>query len=481
MKKSFFRTFIEDSGVYLIPTLLSQGIAFFLIPLYTRILTPSDYGVIDMIKTFSSLACLVVALEISQAYCRFFPDAEDSNEKKEISSTSFTITLINFFLFLIICQLFTSPMSKVLFGKPGLDIHFRIGTLYIAMMGVSLLINTQFRFELKKMHYVYNSIILFLVTAVFSVLLAYVFKMGLLGMILALLIGQFSALVIGIWQQRLMNSFSINTKLLKKMLIFSIPLVPSGIAVFISGYISRIMINHYLSLNEVGLYGMGFRIASVSILLIAGVNRSLTPLIYNHYKDKETPLQIAKTFRVFIILALLLFYVLSAFAPEFLLILTTSKYYESSSTVIYLVPALFLSQMYVFFPGTEIAKKTTVVMWVSIINAILSVLLNWILIPSFGYQGAAVATLIVCLVVFLIYMRISQKYYFIPVDWFSINVSSIIVGCITFMMTLVDLGFYLNIVLKLFIGSCLFVIFYLTNLIKKEEYLKIVETIRSRF
>ena len=474
MSKTFFRSFFQDSGIYLIPTILSQGVAFFLVPLYTRVLSPADYGAIDMIKTFSSFACLFVALEISQAYGRFYVEEENIEDKKLISSTALTFTILMFLLFLTTCQIFTPFFSKILFGNSNMDIYFRIGTIFITMKGVTLLLNTQFRYEFKKINYVYSSIILFSTTSFFSVLLGYIFNWGLIGMLYALLIGQFAALLFSTWKQRFSNNILINKNLLLKMLKFSSPLVPAGVAVFISGYISRIMINHYLSLTEVGLYGIGFRIASISILLISGVNRSLSPLIYSKYKEKETPFQIQKTFRIFIALSLIMFYGLSSFSSELLWLFTTPKYYASSSIVFYLVPALLLSQLYIFFPGLGIAKKTKISMWISIGNAILTTLLNWFLIPLMGYSGAAIATLISCFSTFIIRMKVSQKYYYIPIKWVDILLATVFIGLITFFTSNMDKWTLNTIIIKILIGLSLFPILIKTNLIHKEEYRKLI-------
>ena len=90
----------------MVPTILAQGVNLFLVPLYTRVLSPSDYGAIDMLKVFSSLALLVVALEISQAFGRFYVDEKTVKGKKIISSTSLFFTIFTFLCFIVICQLF---------------------------------------------------------------------------------------------------------------------------------------------------------------------------------------------------------------------------------------------------------------------------------------------------------------------------------------------------------------------------------------
>lgn len=469
MKISFFRSFLKDSGIYMLPTFLSQGVNLFLVPLYTRVLSPADYGAIDMLKVFSGLALLVVALEISQAFGRFYADEETERGKKVISSTSLFFTVLTFLVFLLICQIFAPSLSVIILGAEGLISFFRIGAIYIAINGVVLFINIQFRYELKSKNYAVNNIILFLVTALLSVFLAYFLKMGLMGMVIALLIGSFVSLVYGIWLLRSSYMIKMDIKRLKEMLRFSLPFVPSGIAIFFTAYMSRIMINYYLSLTEVGLYGIAYRLASVVILLISGFNRSLMPLVYKHYKEKGIPDQITKVFRLFISIALVFFVGLSLFAPEILILLTTPDYYASSEIVIYLVPGILLSQMYIFGPGLAIAKKTRIIMWVSIGSGILTIVLNWIFIPVLGYKGAAIATLITYFIVFVVRMNLSQKYYNIPYHWKSIILATLFAIPLATAGFFIDFGLLTNIISKLLIMCVLLLSFLLSGLVRKNE------------
>ena len=83
---------------------------------------------------------------------------------------------------------------------------------------------------------------------------------------------------------------------LRAMLRFSAPLVPAGLAVFISLYINRFALNHFGSLEDVGHFGIGSRIAGLVALLILGIQAALTPLVYQHYREPQTPGQIARLF-----------------------------------------------------------------------------------------------------------------------------------------------------------------------------------------
>jgi len=182
-------------------------------------------------------------------------------------------------------------------------------------------------------------------------------------------------------------------------------------------YIDRIMINHFLSLSDVGLYGMAFRLAGVAGLVMVGFRGALTPLIYKHYKEVGTPKQLALIFRIFIAAALIAFLFLSLFSKEILALLTTESYYAAAPLVTILVPAVLLSNMYIFAPGIGIAKKTHFIVWINVAGAMLNIGLNWLFIPLWGLNGAAFATLLGYSCVFSAYMLFSQHYYFVPHNW----------------------------------------------------------------
>jgi O-antigen/teichoic acid export membrane protein len=445
------RRFFRDGAVYTIPSILSYGISFFLIPLYTRVLTPTDYGALDMITVFGSLVALTVALEVSQAVARFYQDEKTDDGKRVLASTALWFTVIAFTVFLIVALAFVPELSLIVIGAPGFDDVFRLGIIFIWVNGLFYLLKNQLRFELRSRAYSTVSIVHSLTTAGASVLLAYVLRFGIYGFLAGMIIGTAAGTLLGLYYLKTTFQFRFDPTKLKTMLAFSIPLVPSSIAVFVSMYIDRLMINYYLSLEEVGLYGIGYRLASVSTLVLVGFQMALTPLVYKHYHEPETPHQLATIFRTFLAIAVVIFLILSLFADVALWILTTPAYYAASQVVVFLVPAILLSQMYIFAPGIGIAKKTHLFVWINAGGAILNIFFNWMLIPRVGYVGAGIATLMGYACVFGAYMYYSQKLYYVPHDWRAI------VGVVLVTAALVTIGLHIHLGLytDLFIRGCL--------------------------
>lgn len=412
-----FRSFLKDSAIYAVPTFISRGLSLILVPLYTRVLSPADYGSLDLLVAFAGIVNLTIALEVSQGVARFYTGETDAQRKAAYASSAFWFTLGCYSLFAVLALFLTSRIANLIMGQPGLEAAFQIGIAYIWVNGVFNLIQNQFRWELRSRNYAAISLLMSFVTAGVSIWLTYILRWGLKGLLLGMTAGSLSGVVLGLWWLR--NSFRLrfDAARLREMLAFSIPLIFSGVAVWGSLYTDRIMINHFLSPFEVGLYGIGYRLSSVAGLVMVGFQGALTPLVYTYHREADTPRQLARIFRFFLTFSLLMFLGLSLFASDILRLLTTEPFYGGAAVVVYLVPAILLAQMNIFAPGIDIVKKTYLHIWINVGGVLLIIALNYFLIPALGIVGSGLATLLGYLGVFSAYMALSQMYYKVPHQW----------------------------------------------------------------
>lgn len=428
------KAFFKDSAIYVVPTVFSRGLSIFLVPLYTRVLSPADYGSLDLLTVFATIVNLTIPLEVSQGLARFYPDESDADKKAALASSAFWFTVGCYTAFGVAALAFSHELSIWVMGRPGMEKAFRIGLVYVWLNGIFYLVQNQFRWELKSGGYALASLLVTVVTAAIAVFLAYGLMWGLDGLLIGMAAGAAAGTAYGLWYLRHSFRLRFDTACLRSMLLFSAPLVPSGIAVFISTYVDRLIINCYLNIDELGVYGVGFRLASAVAVVMVAFQTSLTPLVYKHYREPETPREIARIFRIFVALALMVFAGLSLFAREILVLMTTPAFYGAETVVIYLVPAILLSQMYTFAPGIFIAKKTHLILWVNVAGAFLNTGSSWLLIPRFGIAGAGLARLIGYLLVFMLYMFLNQRYYYVPHRWSNLCAASSLTFAICFLI-----------------------------------------------
>ncbi len=370
-----------------------------------------------MMSVFASIIHLTVSLEITQAVARFLPDMSSLEEKKLISSTALWFTIFTNSLFYLFAFGFSSPLSLLILGlEEGSDL-FLFGSFGIICTGVSYFLSNQLRWQLQPLHNMISSLVVTLVSVSVTLILVVGLKQGVKGVFWGQIAGALAGSTVAFAFSRKSFGFLFSRKKLKEMIAFSLPLVPSSIGVFISLYIDRIAIRNLMTLSDVGIYGVGYRLSSVVSLLMVGVQGALMPLVYHSYKNPNTPKDIAKIFRFFVFFALVLLLGMTLFSKEVLVILTTPDFYSAQRVIPFLVGASLFGGMYIFAPGLGIAKKTKKIALLSLVTAILNSILNFLFIPFYGIIGAALATLLSMGTTFLMYLWNSNKYYRVPYEW----------------------------------------------------------------
>ena len=475
------RALLTDSLIITIPAIISRGLSFILVPLYTRVLSPADYGSLDLLIVFASIIKLTIALEVSQGLARFYSAEPNLERKVAYASSAFWFTVTCYSMFAVTMVLLPPQVAGFIMGQSNMETAFQVGLIYIWVDGLFYLVQNQFRWEFRSYYFAMVSLTMSIITAGSSIWLAYFQNWGLLGLLTGMSTGCLSATVLGIWWLRKSFRFRFDFERLKEMLTFSTPLVISGIAVWISLYVDRMMINQILSVHEVGLYSVGYRIASASGLVMVGIQGALTPLVYANYQNPETPQQLAKVFRLFLILVLLVFLVLTLFARDILMILTTPQFYGSSVVVIFLVPAVLLGNMYVFSPGIFIAKKTDLIIWINVGGGLMNASLNYILIPSMGITGAGLATMLSYFAIFLAYTLIGQRFYRIPHDWPKILLAVFLVGSIACLIPLFTINDYTRWIVNLLVLLTYVPLMIGIGLVQLDEIKAVERLVRARF
>ena len=407
-------SFFKNASIYSLSAILTRGINILLVPIYTRYLLPADFGIVELFMVLASIINITISLEITQALARYYQEGKNEFEKSLYTSTAFWFTVMMYSFYLIISFLFSEDFTTWLLGDVNYKLIFILASLSIATNGIFYFTQNQLKWQIQPKDTFIVSLINTIAMAGVSISLLVALKLKVesvfIGQIIGNLIGAFIAIFLAKGSYKL--NFSVAK--FKEMVAFSYPLVFSGIAAIIATYIDRIAIKDLLGLEELGIYGIAYRLASIAGLVIVGPQYSLMPLVYKYYKDKDTPKKISEIFNIFIILVLFVVGGSIIFSREIIILFTTEAFYNSHSLSVILVMAIFLSNMYIFAPGIWIAKKTKLVVLITVISAILNTILNYTLIPLTGVSGAAYATLISAMAAFLLFTIFGYKYYPIP-------------------------------------------------------------------
>jgi O-antigen/teichoic acid export membrane protein len=446
MLKAFFR----DSAVYGTAKLLTGGVAVLSLPIYTHALNPGAYGVVDFVTTAANVAHVTVAMEIAQGLGRHVmsPDATASRER--YASTALWFTVAAYLAFVAALMPFAHSISGLVFGDAGQATVVRVALLVTWSTGLFFFVQNLLRYQLRAVRYAIVSIVFTTVSVGTTAWLLMVVRTGAVGVFIGQLVGGVVASGLGLWFARDTIHWVFDRERCREMLAFSMPLVPSGLGVMLSLYVDRFAIIRLLSVADLGVYGVAFRISSIVAIAVASFQSSVAPLIYRHFDKPETPQQIARMLQWFLALALPLVLFVGIFSGELVGLAAPPSYAAAASLVFILSTSLLVGSLYNFSPGLWIAKRTSAVALVSIGSGVLNLLLNFVLIPRVGLVGAAVATAMSATIGCVLHFVLGQRCYRVPFRWSSIASASgiAIAGAVTAATALARLSLEMAVVAK---------------------------------
>lgn len=465
------KSLLSQASIYTFSNILSRSISLLLVPLYTKVLSPSDYGIVDILTISCGLINLTIALEIHQAIARFYNEWSLADQKKNIS-TALIFTLVIYTLFSLFLIPFRINLSDFFLESKN-KINIINETILVSWTsGVYYFTQSQLRWQLKAKNHAFVSVIFTIITTFTTSILILYFHLGISGVLYGLIIGNLTGIFLSIYFTRdfYINYFDFTRLII--LLKFSTPLVLSSVSVFISLYIDRILIKNMLSLNELGLFSIGYKFASIVGLLTTGINLAITPLIYKHYKDPNTKSKLETIFIYYFYFASIIFVGITIFAETIILTFTTPDYINAKNVIPYLVLTSLLASIYNFTPGLFIANKTKIVTYINIAVAIINLCLNIYLIPIFGIIGAAIGSLTGYTIAFLIYIYFNQKYY--PLNFqYSKIVAIIIFSLFTILISTVGKNILPNYAFSLNIIYLVLFVLGLYKYLFKRNHLKL--------
>ncbi len=411
------KLFLKDSFLYTLSNVLTKGIGFIMLPIYTTFFNPSEFGVLDMLLVTGNVLSIIIGLEIHQAVARFFPEAQSFDEKRKIVSTAFWAILAFYILFLVPTVFVSPAISEKMFGRADYGDVIFVALLSYGFNFLYYFSSAQLRWQLKAKENLFVSVLYSGLAATSAFVLLKYFSLSLEAVFYGQIIAAVVGLLFAIYFAREYYASIFDKVVFRRLTRFSLPLIFSTLTVYAMLYVDRLVINRLLTTEDLGLYGFAYRIASVVGLLAMGSQTALTPLIYNRFQDSDTPKHIAKLFHLFILGCVVMMIGLFVLSPYLAVWIGSSQYKGAAVLIPWVAFSILFTGISNFTPGIFIAKKTHLSLYINLASFVLNLFLSYGLIKLMGLQGAVLATAICSLFYFFMYYYMGQKYYFIPFFW----------------------------------------------------------------
>ena len=408
----------RHSAIYGLGGLVSRIIAVLLLPLYTRYLTPADYGRVETLVALTTVLTIVLRAGISSAFFRFYFDATDDAGRLRVLRTSFWFTMAASTIGLLLLVALAEPVSTILFGDGGdADLVRAAGVALWAQMNYEQL-TALFRVEERSVAFVCASLTNVLLTIGTTVLLVVVLDKGPLGVIAGNFTGTLLVYLALLGYRREQLGLQLDRPLLREMNRFGIPLVPTALFLWLTNFSDRFFLLELADATEVGLYSVGVRIASAMVLLLTAFRAAWPAFAYSIHDDDEAKRTYAWVLTYLVVLTAWVATGLALLAPWVVRLLTNPDFYSASRVVGPLAFAAVAFGGYIVIAiGIGRARRTQFNWVITGAAAAVNVALNLMLIPPYGMMGAAVATVAAYTTMFLGMAWWAQRIYPVPYQW----------------------------------------------------------------
>lgn len=415
---------VRSSFIYLFSSVAGTGVAFFLVPILTRFLTPHDYGIVANYTAVFTIASYFVSLScIGYVFRNHFFLNNDEN-KKSISNTFFVniaMTLVTFFLLLI----FSGVIKK--------EFEIPFGWLmiipFISICQVIIDVTLSF-YQAKKKAKEYSAfqILQTILNLGLSVILVALFLWNWEGRAAALFISTVLTALLGIIllrKNRLIHFSSklIDKKNIKDFLNFGVPLIPHSIGGFVLTLSDRFFLSSMVSVSAAGLYSVGFTFGGLLMILHGAFHKVFMPYAFENlsktHDSDEAKRKLVKITYIYISLFIISSVMLYFFAKMIFPFLVGEKFQDAYVYVLWIALGYAMLAAYQMFGIYVIyTKKTKMVAFrTDFLAALIKLPLTFLLIKMVGPIGAAQATFAAYLITAISAWHINNKAY--PMPWFS--------------------------------------------------------------
>ena len=454
----------KHSVIYGLGGLVSRILAVLLLPLYTRYLSPSDYGKVETLIALTTVIGIVLRMGISSAFFRFYFDSPEPAARRLVLRTSFWFTMGMATVGLLLGLVLSSEISLRLFGSRD-DQELVMAAFVGLWAGMNYeQLTSLFRVEERSVAFVSASLTNILVTVGATLLLVVALDKGPIGVMVGNFTGTLLVYVILVGYRREQLGLQFDRRLLREMNRFGIPLVPTALFLWITNFSDRLFLVHLADVHEVGLYSVGVRIASALVLLLTAFRLAWPAFAYSIDDDAAARRTYAYVLTYLVVVTTWVATSLALLSPWIVRWITSKPDYEPASRVV--GPLAFSTVAFagylVVAIGVGRSRRTQFNWVVTGAAAVVNVALNLALIPPYGMMGAAIATIAAYTTMFLGMAWWSQRIYPVAYQWRRVataaaaGVALVVVGklaggglpvalllALVYPLALLPLGFYL--------------------------------------
>lgn len=378
---------LKIGTIYTASNILVKGITFLTTPLFTRIMSQSDFGQYSSMASWISILVTIVTLDLYSAVSVAKYDYNENIDRYLSSCLLFgnIVTL----LFCIIIEF------NIAYAEQFLDMEAK----YIRVMYAYLMFYPASQFLLAN-YRIYNEykrvVQITLATVAVSTLSQIILVVCMQDKLFGRYLGSFGAVTvinIILWISIIAKGRCFSRCYIKHAVFLAVPLIPHVLSSVLLNSSDRVMINSICGSTDAALYSLAYTVSSITSVFSVAINQAWVPWMYDRMETRK--LEIRKASKIYTLSFAFLSCVLMAIGPEIVLIFGGKEYYAARYVIAPVIMSLMLQFVYTQYVNIEFYRKKNVWISVATIGAtLINIVLNYILLPKFGYLMAAYTTIV---------------------------------------------------------------------------------------
>lgn len=475
---------VSQGVIFGLTSSLQSALSFILLPLYTKYFSLDEFGGYNMLLVIAGLCNTIFYLGASSVLGRFYYDYREKSQDKEIVSAALWLSMLGGGILIGLALLLAQPISIHYLKDPSFSLPFVLCMIGNAMSYPVTTLTLLLRYKKKSLFYLITTLSGLLLNFAITISILMFTDIKVCAPFIGLICSNAIILTALIFNSRADLTFKVSKQYYKTEIVFGAQFVLSSLLAYAYGSLDKFVIKEALSVADVGIYSLGFRIGSLyHILIYLPFTLVWSPLRMEYRKSEDNAFFIKKIATYYTIGSMIFIVACIVWGNDILAALFPQQEYAVSLQVfpLIMIGYLFYGWTDIFNFGVYVNNKFLYLSLVPIIGAFINCGLNILLLPCFGVAASAYIYMFTYFVAAIMLYIISNKHYKLPMEWIKLAIAVMLILACFFMLNIENIALGHSCFGKIVISIVLFALtwFFLTDKNEKERAIAYVKRFKK--
>jgi O-antigen/teichoic acid export membrane protein len=395
MLSNNLKVLAKHSSLYSLAGIASNIVSIVMLPVYTRFLTKTDYGVLELVEQMLTVCQIVLVGGLNFSISKFFHAQGSAREQGKVISTATLMVAAVGAVGIVVGFFVRRKIAFIVFGDSAMSYYVSLMMIILFISVLNQVCNTQMMAKKQSVLLVKLNLAGLVLAVSSNILTVVVLRQGAEGMLYSKIASTLVVTLLALSISIRSNGLGFSKSLAKKMLVYGLPMMPVSIMATFMHNVDRYLVRIHCSLSEVGLYSLGYRFPSMANQLILGSFNQVwsSSVLFSIAKQEDAEYQFGKITTYAMTGFVFVQFCMAVFGTTIVSILAAPDFFVAHKVIPFVALGYCFHAFYTFFTvGAFIKSKTWVLNLAYLPPCVLNIALNNYLLPKYGSIAAAWVT-----------------------------------------------------------------------------------------